>query len=285
LLCAASGSGAEAQTLVERGSYLVNSILACGNCHTPKSANGAPISDKFLGGGGISFTTPAFNATSSNITQDRETGIGSWSDAEIKRALTEGVRPNHGRLPNTQLAAVMPISFFKALLPRDLDAIVAYLRTVKAVRYETPIPVYKMPVHHNRYPDAEKGFTDAMMADPLKRGAYLVTIGHCMECHSPFEKGASDYTRLGKGGRAFSPSEVHGLPVAWVGSVALNITSHPTSGIGKWSDAETKRAITKGISREGRKLRPPMAFDYYNRMTKSDLNAIVAYLRTVPPQE
>ena len=51
------------------------------------------------------------------------------------------------------------------------------------------------------------------------------------------------------------------------------------------SDAEIKRAITKGISRNGRKLQPPMGFDYYNRMTETDLNAIVAYLRTVPPQD
>src|SRR5262245_20284319 len=124
-----------------------------------------------------------------------------------------------------------------------------------------------------------------MMADPVKRGDYLVTIGHCMECHSPFEKGRTDYSRLGKGGRHFSPDEARGLPSAWKGSTASNITSHRTAGIGAWSDAEIKRAITQGISRDGRKLQPPMAFDFYKRMTEVDLNAIVAYLRTVPPQE
>ena len=179
----------------------------------------------------------------------------------------------------------MPISFFKPLLASDLDAVVAYLRAVKPVRYEAPAPVYKMPVHHAPYPPAQGGFTEAMMADPVKRGNYLVTIGHCMECHSPFEKGKSDYSRLGKGGRQFSPREVHGLPPSWKGSTAANITSHRIAGIGAWSDAEIKRAITQGISRDGRKLQPPMAFDYYNRMTEADLNAIVAYLRTVPAQE
>jgi mono/diheme cytochrome c family protein len=272
-------------SLVEHGRYLVNSILACGNCHTQKSPAGAPINEKALGGGGTSFTTPGFNATSSNITPDRQTGIGSWTDAEIKRSLTGGIRPNHGRLANVPLAGIMAISFFKALLPRDLDAVIAYLRTVKPVRYDTPLPLYKKPVHHDPYPEAERGFTEAMMVDPVKRGAYLVTIGHCMECHSPFERGRSDYSRLGKGGRKFAPSLVKGFPSTWKGSIASNITSHRTAGIGAWTDAEIKRAITKGISRDGRRLQPPMPFEYYGRITEADLDAMVAYLRTVPPKE
>lgn len=277
-------SAASAQSLVDRGAYLVNSILACGNCHTPRSSTGNPIIQRNLAGG-LSITTPAFNATASNITPDRETGIGTWSDEEIKRALVEGVRPNHGRLANTHLAAAMPVSFFKVILPRDLDAIVAYLRSVKPVRSESSAPVYKLPVKRDQYPGANADFAETAMGDPVKRGAYLVAIGHCMECHSPNEKGISDYTKLGKGGRLFSPQLVQGLPKTWKGSVARNITSHPIAGIGAWSDAEIKRAITKGISRDGQRLQPPMAFSYYNRMTDADLDAMVAYLRTVPPLE
>jgi mono/diheme cytochrome c family protein len=80
----------------------VNSIVACGNCHTPKTT----------------------------------------SDAEIKRAITEGVRPDHGRLAGVPLAAVMPVNFYKAMLPSDLDAVVAYLRSVKAVRNSVANPAY-----------------------------------------------------------------------------------------------------------------------------------------------
>ncbi len=83
----------------------------------------------------------------------------------------------------------------------------------------------------------------------------------------------------------FGPDLVQGFPDTWKGSVARNITSHPTAGIGAWSDAQIKRAVTKGIARDGRKLQPPMAFDYYDRMSDADLNVIVAYLRTVPPLE
>jgi hypothetical protein len=107
-----------------------------------------------------------------------------------------------------------------------------------------------------------------------------------LECHSAWEKGISDYDNgLGKGGRRFGPALVQGFPSTWDSSTAANITSHRMKGIGAWTDAEIKRAIADGVSRDGRKLKPPMDFDSYRRMNDSDLSAIVAYLRTVPPRE
>ncbi len=197
------------------------------------------------------------------------------------------------RLPGVPLA-VMAASFFKALSPEDQTAIVAYLRSVKPVRNAVPDPVYRVPVRHDHYPEADAGYTPEMMRDPVKRGSYLVTIGHCMECHSPRQRGVSDYSRtgLGKGGRKFSSEDVKGFPASWPGATAANITSHPEKGLGRWSDAEIrwsdaeiKRAITDGISRDGRKLQPPMDFAAYRGMSDADLNAIVSYLRTIPPLE
>jgi mono/diheme cytochrome c family protein len=202
---------ASAETPAERGRYLVNSIMACGNCHTPKNAVGEPIAERELAGG-LSFTPPPFSVTASNITPDPDTGIGKWTDDEIKHAITHGVRPSHNKLPGVPLAAVMAANFFKALLPRDLAAVVVYLRSVKPIRNTVPDPVYKAPVHHDTYPDAEAGFTEESLRDPVRRGAYLVTIGHCMECHSTREKGVSDYVNgLGRGGRRFDPSLVQGF--------------------------------------------------------------------------
>ena len=283
LLSVALVRTAIAETPVERGSYLVNTIMACGNCHTPKDAAGMPITDKELSGG-LSFTTPAFNATAANITPDKETGIGSWSNAEIGDALVKGVRPQHGRLAGVQLAAVMPAQFYKALLPEDLDAVITYLRSVKPVRNEVKAPQYKQPVHRDSYPDAERGFTQRDLKDPVKHGAYLATIGHCMECHSAWSRGISDYVNgLGKGGRPFGPNLVQGFAATWQGSVAPNITSDKEKGLGEWSDAEIKRAITQGTRRDGRALNPPMAFHWYANMRNSDLDALVAWLRTLPP--
>ena len=271
---------AMAQSRVERGSYLVNSIMACGNCHTPRDAEGKPIADRALSGGGLTLTTPAFVATASNITPDVETGIGGWSDAEIKLALVTGMRPDHGRLAGVPLAAVMPANFYKALLPDDLDAIVAYLHTVKPVRHEIADPIYKAAVHRDPYPAAEAGFSKAMFGDPIRRGAYLVTIGHCMECHSAWSRGVSDFTNgLGRGGRVFPirEGEQAGPP-----SIAANITSDSAAGIGGWTDQEIRRAITAGIARDGRALKQPMAYGYYANLKEADLADIIAYLRTVP---
>jgi mono/diheme cytochrome c family protein len=239
----ALAQAARAETAVERGAYLVNTIMACGNCHSPRDANGALVPDKAFSGG-ITITSPAFVATAPNITADRETGIGAWSDAEIKRALIEGVRPNHGHLPGVALAAVMPASFYKALLPDDLDAIVAYLRTVKAARNTVDEPEYKMPVHHQPYPEAEKGFAKSDFSDAVRRGAYLATIGHCMECHSTWSAGVSDFTNgLGHGGRPFGPKDVKGLPDV----VVPNITADPwpasAPGATRRSRARSIRAL------------------------------------------
>ena len=79
----------------------------------------------------------------------------------------------------------------------------------------------------------------------------------------------------------FPPRE--GAPDGTPASIAANITSDPTVGIGAWSDQEIGRAITHGIARDGRMLKPPMAYAYYAGLKETDLADIIAYLRTVPP--
>lgn len=274
---------ARAATQLERGSYLVNTIMACGNCHSPRDAKGKLIPDSALSGG-LKFVTPAFVATAPNITPDPETGLGTWTDEDIKHALMEGLRPDHGPLAGTPLAAIMPANFYKALLPEDIDAIIVYLRSVKPVRSAAPNPEYLVPVTREPYPDAERGFATALLSEPVAHGKYLVTIGHCMECHAAWSRGVSDFNNgLGRGGRPFGPAEVQGFGSDWQGAIAPNITSDPTAGIGTWTDDEIKHAITKGIARDGQALKPPMAYSFYAGLTDGDVRDIVAYLRTLPP--
>jgi len=283
LTCAATA--AAQGTPLERGRYLVTTIMACGNCHTPKDAEGRPIAGKELAGGGVGFDIPPFAGVAANITPDRETGIGTWTDAEIKRAITHGERPAHGPLAGKPLAAPMAANFFKAILPRDLDAIVVYLRSVPPVRNALPAPVYRAPVEREAFALADRGFTDADMNDTVRRGAYLATIGHCLECHTPQDnKGVLLFdSALGAGGRPFLPAFVKGLPERWTGAVSRNITSHREQGLGAWSDAEIKRAITRGVGRDGRRLVEPMAFAWYAGIRDDDLDALVAYVRTLAP--
>ena len=267
---AASAQSAQAD-LVKRGDYLVNGLLTCGNCHTPKGPAGDIMEKAFSGG--LTFDEPPFKVTASNITQDKETGIGSWTDAQIKTALRKGVRPN-----GTPLAMIMPSDFYEIMTERDLDAVVAYLRTVKPIKNTVPDPIYKMPQMHHPFVGGAKPFTEAMMSDKLKKGFYLATIAHCMECHTPMgQRGREFATKLGAGGFEF--------PGPWGKSVSRNITSSKTKGIGAWTDAEVKRAITTGVRKDGGKLKPPMAFHSYATMTAADLDAVVAYLRTVPAKE
>ena len=281
---AATAAAAAQDTPLARGRYLVTTVMACGNCHTPKDATGRPIAGKELAGGGITIDIPPFAATAPNITPDRETGIGSWSDAEIVRAITHGERPARGPLAGKPLA-VMASNFFKALLPRDVDAIVAYLRSLPAVKNTVAAPIYRAPVGPpEAFALADQGFREQDLRDPVRRGAYLATIAHCMECHTPIDdKGALQFDSLGAGGRPFMPSFIHGLSASWKGAVSRNITSHREQGLGGWSDAEIKRAITQGIGRDGRTLEAPMAFAWYAGIRADDLDAIVAYLRTLPP--
>lgn len=231
---------------LERGRYLVTTILACGNCHTPKAADGSPVPGQELAGGGVTLDLPPFAGGASNITPDRETGIGTWSRAEIKAAITTGQRPAHGRLAGVPLGLPMWVNFYKALTPDDLEAVATYLQSVPAVRNAIAPPVYRARPPHDPYPDAERGFTPADLANPVRRGAYLATVGHCMECHTPVVAGKAQYeTALGVGGRAFTPAMVKGLPATWTGSVARNITAHPDAGLGRWTDADIRRAITR----------------------------------------
>jgi len=272
IVFAATFGVANAQSdLVKRGDYLVNGILTCGNCHTPKGPTGE-IMDKAFSGG-LSWDEPPFEVTAPNITQDNETGIGNYTDAELKQVLRKGIKRN-----GVPVAMIMPSGFYEIMTDRDLDAVIAYLRTIKPIKNTVPDPIYKTAQGHPIPPGGEKPFTEGMLSDKVKKGFYLATIAHCMECHTPMGPRGRDFaSKLGTGGFEF--------PGPWGVSVSRNITSSKEKGIGGWTDEEIKRAITQGISRDGSKLKPPMGYHYYSTVSTDDLDAIVAYLRTVPAKE
>ena len=265
LLCLVLTS-ARAESPVERGRYIVDVIAACGNCHTPNLPDGKDMSRKLAGG--MHITDGGIDAWTSNITQDHETGIGAWSDEEIIRAVREGIRPD-----GSVIGPIMPINLYRHISDVDARAIVAYLRTVEPVRNEVKESAYPFPVPDNYGPPLGE-VPEPDRNDPLAWGEYLAgPLGHCIECHSsPGENGVPDLQNaLGAGGLLF-----HG---PWGVSASPNITP---AGIGDKSDDEIKRMITTGMRSDGTRLMPPMGIAYYAGLTDEDLDAIVAYLRSLP---
>jgi mono/diheme cytochrome c family protein len=271
LACGALASAvAQAQDskLLARGTYLMNGVVACGNCHVQRDPTGKPIADKGLSGGMV-FDEEPFKAYASNITPDVETGIGKWTDAQLARAIREGIRPD-----GSVIGPPMPIMFYRGMSDDDLKAIIAYLRAQPPVRNAVPKSVYRMPLPPSYGPPVANVKAPSTK-DAVKYGAYLAgPLGHCMECHTPWVKGIPDMQRAGAGGNPFKGP--------WGVAVARNLTPHD-AGLKGWTDAQIARAIREGVSRDGSPLKPPMAYAWYRNIDDSDMKALTAYLRSLKP--
>jgi mono/diheme cytochrome c family protein len=266
-------SVARGETPQERGAYLVTTIGACGNCHTLHDAAGHIAPGAELSGG-MEFDDPGLgHVVGPNITPDKETGIGNWSETQMVTALRDGTRPN-----GSIIGPPMPIPVYRQLSDGDAAAIATYLNSLKPVhhavartQYQIPLPPsYGPPVTHVDEPDRK---------DKVAYGGYLVAFGHCVLCHTaPGKDAPFDMSRAFAGGR-----ELPDLAKPSAVTVSRNITSDPEDGIGKWTDAQIKRSIVDGIRPNGARLTRTMPFDWYKRMKPADLDAIVAFLRTVKP--
>ena len=136
LLTAVGMLDAQANGPLERGAYLVNHVAACGNCHSPLGPEGElpgqALSGRFV------ISTPGFDAYAPNITP---AAIGHWPDAELARAIREGIRPD-----GSVIGPPMPIELYRGLSDSDIAAIVAFLRTVPAVENDVPRSTYRIPL-------------------------------------------------------------------------------------------------------------------------------------------
>ena len=254
-------------TLVERGAYLVKGIGACGNCHNARK--GLHKGKALAGGRKFGRKKRGFVAYGSNLTSDKNTGLGNWSDAQFVRAMREGVRPD-----GSMIGQPMPIPVYHAVADADLTAIIAYLRSLPPVRNKVPKSWYKKGLPKSYGPPVGHVAT-AAKGDKVSRGEQLAALGHCMECHTPRVKGKRDFkNKMGAGGNRMR------------GVMTSNITPDKDTGIGTWTDQEIKNAITKGMGRGGTPLRGLMvgiSKGYYKNINNSDLDAIVAYLRSLKP--
>jgi mono/diheme cytochrome c family protein len=264
-----SGPARADEAAVARGRYLA--ILGdCAGCHT--LPHGAAFT------GGLSFNTPFGTIYSTNITPDRDTGIGGWSEADFSRALHDGVAPG-----GKHLYPALPYVYFTRITPQETSDLFAYLKTLAPVhRPATPnklmFPfnlrfgmIFWNWLYLNKTPPALPANTSA----PWQRGEYLVnSLGHCAACHTPKDILFGDVNSKPLGG---------GLVDHWF---ANTLTGSKTDGLGSWSQADVEKFLATGISRHATATgsMAEKVSSSTSHMTDQDRAAIAAYLKSLPAQ-
>jgi mono/diheme cytochrome c family protein len=269
----ASAQGTPASAAeIARGKYVFGATGGCG-CHTmPKGPVNA---------GGRRYDGPFGTVFATNITPDRQTGIGAWTDEQIITAIRLGRRPNGERL-----LPVHPFTVFNGMAEEDLKAVTAFLRTVPAVNRANQPKKITVPLFESVFLPAWLAAFAPRETPPPKapttgvaRGEYLVrAVGHCGECHTPRTMTmATDNSRF-----------LAGNPKGPEDQAMPNITPDRDTGIGKWSVEEIADYLATGNKPDGDVAGGLMGeviegtLAGYKDLTKADLLAIAQYLKSIP---
>ena len=256
------------ESAVVRGRYLARAA-DCGACHT--APNGKPFA------GGLAIKTPFGTIYSTNITPDKQTGIGQFSDADFIRVLHRGITPD-----DTHLYPAMPYAAYTYMTRADALAIKAYLFTLAPVHAVAPKNTLTFP-YNQRWLMAiwQALFNPDRRFEPntnrstkWNRGAYLTeALAHCGDCHTPRNRLQALNNRSKFSG---------GFEAGWR---AYNITEDRRTGIGAWRDATLARYLSTGHAHSHGTASGPMG-EAVDRslayLTASDVKAIVTYLRSIP---
>jgi mono/diheme cytochrome c family protein len=291
--------------LLGRGQYLVDHVATCSDCHTPRDAMGAPIMAQYMAGAECFVRLQNGSCLHTSNLTNHETGLKNRTDAEIKRMIKDGMRPTADG--EEALFPVMSSFVYHNLTDADLDAIVAYLRTVPGVVHEVPRrgPDFDVPGPANAgdapvMPPRASGrrgalgpavpLDPALIPEPVPgypeqaaalRGRYLATQA-CLVCHTGHldpDPQWLDYGRFFAGGEEFDL----GLPAI---PYAKNITSDPETGIGDWSVEDIVKVIELGTDKHGDGICPPMAsgpMGAFGGLTDRDTLDIAHYIKSLPP--
>ena len=256
-----------------RGKYLVDGVSACFGCHTDAdwSKSGAPPIAGREGSGHVWADQDMPWLIAPNITPDKETGIGNWSDDTLARAIREGI----GR-DGRALFPIMTYPNYRQMSDEDLASVIAYVRSVPAVRNQLPTTKMPFPLNFLMQNMPEPVTTAVPAPDqstPPARGTYLVRLAACADCHTPQEKGRP------LPGMDFAGGFLLHEPKGDV--VSNNITPAP-SGIGYYNDATFVQAMRTGKV-GARPLHASMPWVFYGKMTDDDLKSVFAYLQTLKP--
>lgn len=249
-----------------RGKYLVQGLLDCEGCHTPKdwTQHGAPqVPGTELAGQAVELAGFPGKVVIPNITPDPETGGGKWTDDQFARAIREGIKHD-----DTTLFPMMPYELFRTISDEDLASIVVYVKSVPPVRNALPPMKVDFPVNY-LVRGAPAPVTEPVHgpnpADVLARGKYMATLG--CGCHN-----AVDKMPFGGGEKLVGP---------WGDVTSANITPDP-SGIAYYSESGFIAALRTGYV-GARALNPIMPYGEFKNLTDDDLKSMFAYLKSVTP--
>jgi mono/diheme cytochrome c family protein len=256
--------------LVERGRYIFSLAGGCA-CHTvPKGTPNV---------GAREFPIPTAKIYSTNLTADKNTGLGDWSDQQIRDAMTKGIRAN-----GEKLLPVMPYEAYSGMSEEDIKALIAYLRTLKAVRKETPALKTRAPFYRAGGTFVWFQFFSRFSNPPVKapqggveRGRYLVEhVALCIDCHTPRNFMGVPDRSLYLAGAKKGP----------LGKEIPNITPDKETGIGDWSRNNIAELLLTGTKPDLDKVEGLMAEVVeagYKNMKREDALAIADYLKSIPP--
>jgi mono/diheme cytochrome c family protein len=264
--------------VIARGEYLAHHVAGCIDCHSNRDLTkfSAPVVP------GIAFI-PTYGIPGTlygkNITPDTETGIGSWTDEEVLRAVTQGISRN-----GDTLFPLMPYPSFNHMAKEDLLSIIAYIRTLKPIKNKVQPRQLMMPIAL-AYPGqflqpSVEGNVRPPESDKVKYGEYITTMSICADCHTPVSPKGLDRSKMYAGGHVFD---------AGVFKVAsANITPDSATGLGTWTE---ERFLNKFKAYREKssydftagKENTIMPLSEYAGMKDEDLKAIYAYLRTIKP--
>jgi mono/diheme cytochrome c family protein len=270
---------------VARGEYLARHVTGCLDCHSIRdfSKFAGPITPGTLGQGGERFDRNSAGVPGvlfpGNITP---AGVGHWSDGELLRAMAAGVARD-GR----PLFPMMPYPNFGKLAREDAYAILAYVRALKPI--ENPVPASSLDFPLNlivRTIPREAAFSPTPSStDRVAYGGYLTSAAGCSDCHTPIDDRGQPLP-----GMSFAGGQEFRLPPSNYRVRTANVTPDADTGIGAWTEQQfidkfkgfetpDDRVLTDAEQRQN----TAMPWTMFAGMTREDLGAIYAYLRTIKP--
>ncbi len=266
---------------IERGKYLANHVTVCIDCHSKREWNkfAGPYNIESMGAGGEVFDSRIGFPGEVHVPNITPFNLKSWTDGEIFRAITTGVRKN-----GSAIFPIMPYQAYGKMDKEDVYSIIAYIRTLPARESNYPERKLNFPLSLivNTIPKKAELKPIPAKTDQLAYGAYLVRSAACSNCHTKTEKGDPIE------GMEFAGGEVFNLPMGTLSSA--NITPDLETGIGKWTKEQFVAKFKafadssyKPATVGSKDFQTVMPWLMYGKMEKTDLEAVYTYLRSVKP--